>query len=181
LLLISEDGILEIMEKVVQIGQHQQVPEAPKMPEKVLKSFSPKMSKSKKGLVFMIIVGLVVILAGVGSGWMLSTKIKAGGQKSPTSGANQVVDKSTGEVSVAGADESNFPDTAEGTLKTGGIEGEGTHHLDRNMGPEKDVYLFSTSINLDDFVDKKVQVWGQTVSGKKAGWLMDVGRVKVLD
>jgi hypothetical protein len=169
------------MEKVVQVGQPAQVPQAPRSPDKVLKSFAPKMSKSKKGAVLMVVVGVLVILAGIGTGWLLSGKIKAGGQKSSSSGVKQVVDKSTGEVSVAGADESNFPDTAEGTLKTGGIEGEGTHHLDRNMGPQKDVYLFSTSINLDDFVDKKVQVWGETVSGKKAGWLMDVGRVKVLE
>jgi hypothetical protein len=34
---------------------------------------------------------------------------------------------------------------------------------------------------LNEFVGKKVRVWGETHAGKKAGWLMDVGRVEALD
>jgi hypothetical protein len=30
-------------------------------------------------------------------------------------------------------------------------------------------------------VGKKVQVWGETFKGQKAGWLMDVGRIKALE
>jgi hypothetical protein len=171
------------MEKVVQVSNSalEQIPETSKAPEKVLKSFTPETPKSKNNLLLMVLLGLLVISAGIGTGWMLSKKTKFKNEGSLVATSKQVVNKSTDEVSIAGIDESNFPDTAEGTLKAGGLDDEGTHHLDRNMGPEKDVYLFSTSINLDDFVDKKVKVWGQTVSGKKAGWLMDVGRVKVLD
>ena len=78
-------------------------------------------------------------------------------------------------------DEKTFKDTAEGTLQEGGISGEGTHHLVRPGGDSQNVYLTSTVIDLQSFVGKKVQVWGQTVSARKAGWLMDVGKVKVLE
>jgi len=34
-------------------------------------------------------------------------------------------------------------------------------------------------IDLSGFVDKKVEIWGETLAAKKAGWLMDVAKVKV--
>jgi hypothetical protein len=74
-----------------------------------------------------------------------------------------------------------FPDSAQGTLHEGGIEGEGTHHLDTGAGAEKYVYLLSTVLDLNSFVDKKVEVYGQTLAAEHAGWLMDVGRVKVIE
>jgi hypothetical protein len=33
---------------------------------------------------------------------------------------------------------------------------------------------------LDSFVGKKVEVSGQTLAAEHAGWLMDVGRIKVI-
>jgi hypothetical protein len=41
--------------------------------------------------------------------------------------------------------------------------------------------LTSTVIDLASFEGKKVKVWGQSLSGRKAGWLMDVGKVKVVE
>jgi len=88
-----------------------------------------------------------------------------------------------GEVMEAGIEDSvAFPDSAEGILVEGGVDGEGTHHLDRSdLGPGKDVYLTSTVIDLQSFVGKKVQIWGQTIAGHEAAWLMDVGRIKVIE
>ncbi len=68
-----------------------------------------------------------------------------------------------------------------GTLEKGGIDGEGTHKLIREGGESQTAYLTSSIIDLDPLVGKKVQVWGETFKGQKAGWLMDVGRVKVLE
>ena len=34
---------------------------------------------------------------------------------------------------------------------------------------------------VESFSGKKVMVWGETISAQKAGWLMDVGKIKVLD
>jgi hypothetical protein len=80
-------------------------------------------------------------------------------------------------------DESAFTEeqSPEGILKEGGIEGEGTHHLDRGLGEDKYVYLTSTVIDLQSFVGKKVKVWGESLAGLKAGWLMDVGKIKVIE
>lgn len=77
-------------------------------------------------------------------------------------------------------DESAFSDTAEGTIAMGGIDGEGSHHLIREGGESQFVYLTSSTIDLDQFVDKNVKVWGQTFEAQKAGWLMDVGRLQIL-
>jgi hypothetical protein len=85
------------------------------------------------------------------------------------------------ETEAGLTDNGNFSDTAEGILVEGGIEGEGTYHLDRGTGPTKYVYLTSSVFDLQSFVGKKVQVWGETISGLHAGWLMDVGKLKVID
>ena len=114
---------------------------------------------------------VVVILLGLGTGWVLSGRGGSGG-------ASTLPGVKTGASEAGMADEKNFKDSAEGTLLEGGISGEGTHHLERSGGVSQNVYLTSTVVNLDDFVGKKVKVFGQTISAKKAGWLMDVGLVK---
>jgi len=82
--------------------------------------------------------------------------------------------------SVGIVDKKTFKDFAEGVLKEGGIDGEGTFHLERPGGESQNVYLTSTTVDLSKFIGKKVKVWGQTFSGEKAGWLMDVGLVEIL-
>ena len=77
------------------------------------------------------------------------------------------------------SDTSVFKDTAEGTLKNGGIDGEGQYHLVRPGGDSQSVYLTSSSVDLSQFIGKKIKVWGQTQEAQKAGWLMDVGKVEV--
>jgi len=77
-------------------------------------------------------------------------------------------------------DKKTFKDQAEGTLREGGIDGEGNFHLERPGGKSQNVYLTSSTVDLYPFVGKKVRVYGQTFAGQKAGWLMDVGYVEVL-
>jgi len=77
-------------------------------------------------------------------------------------------------------DEEAFRDTAEGEMTAGGIDGEGSHHLVREGGESKYVYLTSSVIDLDQFIGKTVKVWGETFGAQTAGWLMDVGRLQVL-
>lgn len=78
-------------------------------------------------------------------------------------------------------DLSKFKDTAIGVLEAGGVDGEGTHKLLREGGPSQTVYLTSSVLDLDQFVGKKIQIWGETFQAQKAGWLMDIGRIKVLE
>lgn len=82
---------------------------------------------------------------------------------------------------VGSPDIKTFKDTATGIIEKNGIDGEGTHKLIREGGPSQTAYLTSSIIDLDQFVGKKVQVWGETFKGQKAAWLMDVGRVKILE
>lgn len=130
----------------------------------------PRFSSSN---LIMASVSLLVISAGILTGYLLS---RNGSNQVTLTTTAVVTDKEAGVV-----DEKTFPDTTEGILESGGINGEGTHHIVRGIGPSQYAYLTSTVIDLDKFVGKKVQVWGQTISGKKAGWLMDVGKVKVIE
>ena len=42
----------------------------------------------------------------------------------------------------------------------------------------KTLYLTSSTVDLSVYIGK-VKVWGQTFTGQKAGWLMDVGLVEI--
>ena len=128
----------------------------------------------KKENTYLIIGAILVVLAGVGTGWFLSGSSK-GKTQEVAPGAKQTATEAGSE------DEKTFRDTAEGTLEEGGINGEGTHHLKRDGNTDQFVYLTSTVIDLQSFVGKKVTVWGETIKGKKAGWLMDVGKIKVIN
>lgn len=152
-----------------------QVPNsAPILGPEVTQDLVKKMpvSDKKKKILFGLLI-LVIVLVGVGTGYLLS------GRK--LSFPKSVSTTQTGGKEVGINDTATFKDTAEGKLEEGGITGEGTHHLVRTGGVSQTVYLTSTVIDLGSFVGKNVQVWGQTISGKKAGWLMDVGKVKVID
>ena len=74
-----------------------------------------------------------------------------------------------------------FPDEAVGTIKVNDkkITDEGSHILVRD-GIGQNAYLTSSVVDLDKYIDKKVQVWGKTYSAQKAGWLMDIGRIKLV-
>ncbi|MBI4153414.1 hypothetical protein HY503_00225 [Candidatus Woesebacteria bacterium] len=148
-------------------------PQAPQAPTPVVKKFPKFDFKSTGGL---IVGAVAVVILGVGSGWLLSGKGKLlGGQTTTVPGAE------TGPKEAGLADEATFRDSAEGILEEGGINGEGTHRLVRPGGESQNVYLTSTVIDLQSFVGKKVKIWGETISAKKAGWLMDVGKVKVIE
>ena len=128
-------------------------------------------ANKKKETILITVIALVVVGLGIFTG-----KGLAGG------GSTSSVKVDTGAQQNANgegiADESTFSDSVEGVLKEGGMAGEGTHHLERAGGPSQNVYLTSTVIDLQSYVGKEVVVWGETVSAQKAGWLMDVGRVK---
>lgn len=124
------------------------------------------------------LVVLLVIVGGIGTGWTVS--------KGDILGANQENVAPGAEISSGGKevgidDSKTFRDSAQGTLEEGGIDGEGTHKLVRDGGPSQTVYLTSSVVDLDQFAGKRIEVWGETLGSKKAGWLMDVGRVKVLE
>ena len=128
-----------------------------------------------KNLFIFLIVSIVM---GVMSGYILSNKKGTG--NTLTSGTIDSSKVSKGVV-VGSGDTKIFKDTATGTLKEGGIQGEGQFHLVRPGGVSQNVYLTSSSVDLSKFVGKKIKVWGETEKAQYAGWLMDAGRVEVIE
>lgn len=132
--------------------------------------FSPK-------LIFFLIF---IVLLGIGSGYLLA------GSKSKTGGVVGNVTKSGKSAIPKGTiigsnDTKTFKDSAEGVLREGGIDGEGQYHLVRPGGESQNVYLTSSVVDLSKFLGSKIKIWGETNAAQKAGWLMDVGRVEVLE
>lgn len=119
---------------------------------------------------------IVIIIAGIISGYFLSQSNKSTSNDSSTG----LISISDDQKVFGSKDTSIFRDSTEGTLEKGGIDGEGTHKLIRPGGDSQTVYLTSSVIDLDQFEGKKVKVWGETQSAQTAGWFMDVGRLEVI-
>jgi hypothetical protein len=120
-----------------------------------------------------ILGGLLVVLVGVGTAKLISGRMAGGNPAGAAPGA-KVTSTSAGTL-----DPKVKYDTATGTLQTGGLNGEGTFHLVRDGGASHYVYLTSSVVDLNVFVNKNVQIWGETLASKKVGWLMDVAKVQV--
>jgi hypothetical protein len=142
---------------------------------------TPSKLSNKKALYGLIAV--VVILAGIASGYFMAAGQRGGGSLIGGEKLRESVssDEITVGTKVGVADESTFRDSAEGTLAKGGFEGEGSHHLVRPGGDSQTVYISSVIIDLDQYIDRKVKVWGETINSQKTGWLMDVGKLEVLE
>jgi hypothetical protein len=136
-----------------------------------------KGSSDAKSLILTIVI---VLILGVGTGYIASN-FSGSNAKGPLSINDSSSGGSMGKGFTAGVtDTKSFPDTAEGTLQAGGIDGEGAFHLVRPGGDSQNVYMTSSAVDLSQFIGKKVKVWGATQTAQKAGWLMDVGKVEVL-
>lgn len=124
----------------------------------------------------IVLPAIVIIVAGMLTGYTLSVKLNSKNASGVT-GKNTV---SSGQT-VGVKDQKAYKDSAEGELEEGGINGEGTHKLVRPGGPSQTVYLTSSNLDLNQFIGQKVRVWGETFSAQKAGWLMDIGKVEILN
>lgn len=131
---------------------------------------TPSAEPQKKGGLLFMVIFLAVVL-GVVSGF--------GVVKYRQSNAGVTGERVKTKTEVGIKDERTFKDSTEGKLVRGGINGEGTHHLERTGGESQNVYLTSSVVDLDQFVGKKVKVYGQTFAAQTAGWFMDVGRVEI--
>lgn len=140
----------------------------------------PKRQWDVKEIVVLVVVFLVVVGGGIFSGKFLAGKWGFFGSGGLASGRVSQEEIKKGEE-FGLKDEQAFKDTAVGVLKEGGVDGEGTHHLEREGGVSQNVYLTSSVLDLQQFVDRKIQIWGETFAAQKAGWFMDVGKLKVLD
>ena len=141
--------------------------------EGLIKDFGVAEKKSFwKEVVLPAMVILVIIVAGGVTGYVLASRgvEKVGGAK---------IVQGTAEIVIK--DDRVFKDNAVGKVMINEKEGEGSHLLLRPGGASQTANLTSSVVDLNNFVGKCVQVWGETQSAQKAAWLMDVGRVKILE
>lgn len=143
---------------------------------------------SKKSMMPLVILLGVALLAGLATGYggfRLQSK-NGGSLVNGLTGEQQPIQQvATGTVKAGDVfgvqDASTFKDSAEGTLQEGGIGGEGSHQLVREGGVSQTVVLTSSVTDLSKFTGMQIKVWGETFKAQKAGWLMDVGRVEVVN
>lgn len=139
---------------------------------------APEASPSDKKTMRMTAIGVYItlVLLGLGTGFLMTRKTMTSNVQQNESPKMVKTDKVEGM-----SDTKNFKDSAEGVMEKGGINGEGTHKLVRDGGPSQTAHLVSSVIDLDSYIGKKVKVWGETFAAKKASWLMDVGKVEILE
>lgn len=144
-------------------------------------NFGPMSTSIFTPKLFVILIAVAIL--GLGSGYLFSrggiSKMDVSKEKSVgfSVGSSKIV-----KGTIVGSDDTEtFKDIAEGVLKGGGINGEGAYHLERPGGESQNVYLTSSLVDLSKFLNRKIKVWGETQKAKHAGWLMDVGRVELLE
>ncbi len=129
----------------------------------------------KAGLILFV---LVVVAVGSVTGNFL-----ARGKVSPLA---NVFPQTTepGKPPPSELDTQTFRDRAVGVVEKNDVAdlyAQGTHKLIREGGPAQTAYLVSSVVDLNLYVGKKVEVWGETFASTQVGWLMDVGKVNVLE
>ncbi len=139
----------------------------------ITKSLSPVENPAK---MIIAIVILSIVLGSI-TGYIMANKNK--GTVINSAGVPVQTAKS------AQADTQTFKDFATGVIKakvqTGkGVDySEGTHTLIRDG--EVPVALTSSVVDLSQYEGKKVKVFGETQKALQSGWLMDVGKVEVIN
>lgn len=126
--------------------------------------------------VFMIVL-VVSLLTGVGTGYILSSN------SSKSGGVTPIVGKGEAPKS-ASQDNRTFRDFAQGKIAKKEIKrndnySEGTHVLIRDNAVP--VTLTSSVVDLSAYEGKKVKVYGETQKAIEEGWLMDVGRIEEIN
>lgn len=129
-------------------------------------------SVSKTNRIFVIVL-VVAILSGLGTGYVLAKSDQAGKYPAGTI--------TTENAKSPDQDKRTFRDFAEGKVTKkpeakNGAYSEGTHLLVRDSGVP--VALTSSVVDLTQYENKRVKVYGETQKAVKEGWLMDVGRVE---
>ena len=145
-------------------------------------SITQPMEPKKTGKIFAKIVPLLLIIvligAGIFTGLMLTSV-----NKSKASQGN-VLSEENLAPEIKENFSQTFKDEAEGVVeKNDDFEkyAQGPWKLIRTGGESQTAYLTSSVMDLDEFVGKKVKVYGETFGSDQVSWLMDVGKVEVIE
>ena len=124
-----------------------------------------------------LLVIIVLVGAGIFSGLILSSR-----NKSQKLSATSAVDEGNLSTEQKQSFQTVTRDSAEGVIeKNDKFEetAQGQWKLIRPGGVTQTAYLTSSFLDLDQYVGKKVKVYGETLGSAKVGWLMDVAKVEV--
>lgn len=153
----------------------------PNLSNNQVNNSSPLKVPQKSKLIIIIIV-VLAITSGFWISRFFPTQTAVSLSDIQDSSSGQPIQSNNLQIgTVYGNIDKNFKDNATGTIKSGGVNGEGTHTLEREGGVTQNAALTSSTVDLDLFVDKKVEVKGETNKSNKAAWLMDVGSIKILE
>ena len=140
---------------------------------------SSSMNPQQRKIVMIALA--VVLVLGIGTGYVLAASGKSSVILAPENTQQTASESQVKVGQVFGAKDRAFKDPVEGIVLLGGLNGEGSHHLVREGGESQTVYLTSSIVDLSLFENHKVKVWGETFKAQKAGWLMDAGRIEVIE
>ena len=145
-------------------------------------SITQPMEPKKTAKFFAKIVPLLLIIvligAGIFTGLMLTSV-----NKSKASQGN-VLSEENLAPEIKENFSQTFKDEAEGVVeKNDDFEkyAQGPWKLIRTGGESQTAYLTSSVMDLDEFIGKKVKVYGETFGSDQVSWLMDVGKVEVIE
>lgn len=125
-----------------------------------------------------ILIIIIMVGAGIFTGLILSSRSKNSSQAGKAAIDEEQLDPQQKESFTK-----TFRDQAEGVIENNDTldkYAQGTHKLIRPGGESQTAYLTSSVLDLDEFVGKKVKVYGETFGSSQVGWLMDVGKVQVI-
>lgn len=130
--------------------------------------------------VIQLLLIIIILAIGIGTGLVLSSRAKS-----------QEISKKTlpdEQQNLTPAQKQNLQtvtrDSAEGVIqKNENFEqtAQGQWKLIRPGGDSQTAYLTSSYLNLDQYVGKKVKVYGETLGSDKVGWLIDVAKVDTVN
>lgn len=133
----------------------------------LLRKFRPDLN-----LKMLAAVLVISIIAGIGTGYLMASS--GGGGRIP------LIEKTPEH---AAEDTKTFRDFAEGKITKkpddkNSANSQGTHLLIRDGATP--VLLTSSVLDLSEYENKKVKIYGETNNLAGTGWFMDVGRVEVI-
>lgn len=143
------------------------------------KPINPQAQNGKFKKALPVILIIVIVGLGIFTGLILSSLNKNSGLTGTVLSEGEQLSPEIKENLAQ-----TFRDETEGTLeKNDDLDkyAQGTHKLIRPGGEDQTAYLTSSLLDLDEFVGKKIKVYGETFGSSQVGWLMDVGKVEVIE
>lgn len=163
-------------------GLSQNQPQQDQFRSQASASGTQPLKPQRKGMslskILPLLLILVVIGAGIATGIVFSVMNKSQASK------GEVISEEDLSPEIKENLAQTFKDEAEGTLeKNDDLDkyAQGTHKLIRPGGEDQTAYLTSSVLDLDTYVGQKIKVYGETFGSSQVGWLMDVGKVEIVE